>query len=143
MAAQLLRVSQPVMTPERLAEIEWRRLRLLDPRCTDTYWPIDFARELLTALREATEAVMALERPIQAALINERDALQRRVEALEKINVRTLAKVIYEAEEQERSKEEDAFGVWTPWEEQTSRREQRVYLACATAVLAALRGETG
>lgn len=52
-----------------------------------------------------------------------------------RLTVDALAEVIYEAEEQARAKEDQEPGVWTPWKAQTSRREQRIYRACAQAVL--------
>ena len=81
-------MSEKIISPERLAEIERNHLHCVDGEVK--LCPGKFGSErcdvcdLLAALREATEAVMALEHPIQAALINERDALLRRVEALEK-----------------------------------------------------------
>jgi hypothetical protein len=53
-----------------------------------------------------------------------------------------LAALIYEAEEEARALEEhgESWG-WVPWDKQTSRRERRIYLAVADAVLTALRGD--
>jgi hypothetical protein len=67
---------------ERLADYQW----LAEAQNTGPEVAYKAAlRALLAALAEATEQVMAQERPIQAALINQRDDLQRRLDVAEAV----------------------------------------------------------